>query len=81
MRLTVIFATLLGFVSGVMPALAHTGHVAEAAGHNHWIGLAAAGVAIAVAVWGMTKAKSKDTVKEDDAEAADEQADDELQEA
>lgn len=31
-------------------ALAHPGHLAEAAGHVHWIGLAAGGAAIAVAV-------------------------------
>jgi uncharacterized membrane protein YfcA len=23
------------------PALAHTGHIAETGGHNHWLGLAA----------------------------------------
>ena len=81
MKLSVTFAMLLGFTLGVTPALAHTGHVAEAAGHSHWLGLAAAGVAIAVAIWAASKAKSKDKVSENDAEAADEQADDELQEA
>lgn len=30
------------------PALAHTGHVAEAAGHSHWLAIAAVAVAVAV---------------------------------
>ena len=41
-----LFATLLPGA-----ALAHPGHIAEAAGHGHWIGLAAAGIAIGLAIW------------------------------
>lgn len=33
------------------PALAHIGHVAEVAGHAHWIGLAAAVGAAALGAW------------------------------
>lgn len=31
-----------------VPALAHLGHVGEAAGHSHWIGLAALGLAAGI---------------------------------
>ena len=34
-----------------LPALAHPGHVEEQAGHDHWLALAAIGVAAGVAVW------------------------------
>lgn len=32
------------------PALAHGGHLDEAAGHSHWIGLAALGAVVIVAL-------------------------------
>lgn len=41
-------------------ALAHPGHVTEVAGHNHWLGAAALGLAIAVAVWAALKSRKKD---------------------
>ena len=40
------------------PALAHPGHIADLAGHGHWIGAAAAGAAIAIAIWAGLKGKS-----------------------
>ena len=41
------------------PALAHPGHIADLAGHGHWVGAAAAGAAIAIAIWAGLKGKSK----------------------
>ena len=46
-------------------AVAHPGHLVEAAGHNHWIGLAALGAAVAVAGWAILKGR-----KDADAEGA-----------
>lgn len=40
-------------------AMAHPGHLVEAAGHNHWIGLAALGAAIAVTGWALLKGRKK----------------------
>lgn len=51
------------------PALAHPGHIAEAAGHNHWIAGVLIGAAIATAVWGALKGKKEEaTEAEADAE-------------
>jgi ADP-ribosylglycohydrolase len=57
-----------------MPAFAHIGHLADAAGHDHWIALAAAAAAAAAAAWGMRGRKDED-------EEACEECDEELQEA
>ena len=58
-----------------MPAFAHLGHLADAAGHDHWIALAAAAAAAAAAAWGLRG--RKDDVEEEVSESAEE----ELQEA
>lgn len=51
------------------PALAHPGHIAEVAGHNHWIAGVLIGAAIATAVWGALKGKKEETTEaETDAE-------------
>ena len=42
------------------PAFAHPGHLADVAGHDHWVAGAARGAAIAIAVWGAIKGKSED---------------------
>ncbi len=42
-------ATLPAFLLAA-PALAHPGHMTEAAGHSHWLGLAALGGALFVAI-------------------------------
>ena len=52
------------------PALAHLGHVAEAAGHDHWIALGALGVAVGVAVWGALKGKDEDAADAEETEEA-----------
>lgn len=52
--LTVTIASLLAG-----PALAHPGHLTEAAGHDHWIAGAAVGAAIVVGLWGFLKGRAK----------------------
>ena len=39
------------------PALAHPGHLASLAGHDHWVAGAAVGAAVAVGVWGWMKGR------------------------
>lgn len=39
------------------PALAHPGHLADLAGHDHWVAGAAIGIAVAVGIWGALKGK------------------------
>ena len=74
MRALVIL--LITLVPGL--AVAHPGHLAEVAGHDHVIAGVAIGVAIGVAVWGALKGK-----RDDEAEDAEEEnvEDGELQEA
>ncbi|MEO0750556.1 MAG: DUF6732 family protein [Pseudomonadota bacterium] len=63
-----IFFLLLG-----SPALAHPGHLAEVAGHGHWLGAAAIGAAIAIGLYaGLRgrKAKAEETA-DDEATAED----------
>ena len=69
-----------GILSFSTPALAHLGHVGEAAGHAHWIGLGAIIVAggLAAAVGKLTNKDNKDN--EDELEEEKEQ-DGELEEA
>ncbi len=57
-------------------AVAHVGHLAEVAGHGHWIGAAAIGAAIALGAWAASKGK-KDEASEEEAEPDEE----EMQEA
>ena len=71
LALTSLFAVLWANA-----AVAHVGHLAEVAGHGHWIGAAAIGAAIALGAWAASKGK-KDEAREDEAELEDE----ELQEA
>jgi hypothetical protein len=51
-------------------ALAHPGHLADAAGHDHWVAGIAIGVAVGVAVWGALRGKKDDEREQvEDAEA------------
>ena len=43
-----------------IPAFAHIGHVSTTLGHDHVLGIAAIGAAIAVAAWGALKARGSD---------------------
>ncbi len=45
---TAVFAT---------PAMAHVGHIGEAAGHGHWIAGIAIGAAVGIGLWGALKGK------------------------
>jgi hypothetical protein len=61
-----------------VPAYAHLGHLADVAGHGHWIGLAAGAAAAAAAAWGLRGRKDEeDDVEEEISDAPEE----ELQEA
>ena len=53
-------------------ALAHVGHVAEVAGHSHWIAGAAVGIAVLVGLWGRRKDRKTEDRDEDAAPESDE---------
>lgn len=70
--MTKIFAN--GILLALLPtcALAHIGHIADAAGHDHWVAGAAIGIAIAVGIAKVVKDKnSKANEPEEDAEPDD----------
>jgi hypothetical protein len=64
--LTVLFILTAG------SAAAHPGHLIELAGHDHWVGGAAIGIAILAGLWGAVKG-GKDE-EEVDEEAMEEEA-------
>jgi len=53
-------------IVGITPAFAHPGHLAEAAGHGHWLGAAALGAAIAIGLVAGLKAREKAKAKDAD---------------
>lgn len=55
-------------------ALAHPGHWADVAGHDHWIAGAAIGLAGIAAVWGLLKGKKDKDEAADAAEDHEEEA-------
>lgn len=57
---------------------AHPGHLAEVAGHGHWLGAAAIGAAIALGAWAALKGKKKEKSEAEDEAQLD---DEDLQEA
>lgn len=58
---------LIASLAGALPAAAHTGHIADVAGHDHWVAGIAIGAAIAVGIWGALKGgRSKDDEAETD---------------
>jgi hydrogenase/urease accessory protein HupE len=67
-RLLILFTALMSATS----AVAHPGHLAEVAGHGHWLGAAAIGAAIAIGLWAAAKGRKHEDVEAeaDDAEAA-----------
>ena len=56
-------------------AAAHPGHLAEVAGHGHWLGAAAIGAAIAIGLWAKQRGKKAAASENDAADG------DDLQEA
>ncbi|MBW8635991.1 hypothetical protein K1W69_02245 [Hoeflea sp. WL0058] len=59
-------ATIL--IASPVPAFAHMGHLGEVAGHSHWIGLAAALGAAAIAAIAHKAGKKQKSEEESDAE-------------
>ena len=62
-------AAMLTLVLTAGPAAAHPGHLAEVAGHGHWVAGAAIGLAVLLGLWGKLKGRGD---AEPDAEAEDE---------
>jgi len=53
------YLTLVVLALFAGPAVADPGHLAEVAGHSHWVAGAAIGLAIALGLGGILKGKSK----------------------
>ena len=53
------------------PVMAHPGHWADVAGHDHWIAGAAIGAAVLAGLWGALKGKGKSEPSEPQEEAED----------
>ena len=68
-----IFTCLAALLTATA-AQAHPGHLAEVAGHGHWLGAAAIGAAIAIGLWQAAKHR-KDRPATDDADSHDTDAD------
>lgn len=49
-------------------AVAHPGHLIEAAGHDHWLAGVAIGAAIAAGIWGALKGEAEEADAEDPSE-------------
>lgn len=73
------FAVFVAAIMAAGAAEAHPGHLAEVAGHGHWLGAAAIGAAIAIGLWAGLKGRKGS--EEPEVEAEDEDADAEPQEA
>ncbi|MDU8929518.1 DUF6732 family protein [Alisedimentitalea sp. MJ-SS2] len=73
---TPLTATALAALAPATMAQAHPGHLIEAAGHDHWLGAAAIGAAIAIGLWNATKTrKDKDAQADADDGAEDTETD------
>lgn len=74
--------TLAGLLGLAGPAAAHPGHIADLAGHDHWVAGAALGAAVIAAIWGALKGRKTEAEAETEGdEAADEAADASAEEA
>lgn len=73
------FATFLMACVAGTAAQAHPGHLAEAAGHGHWLGAVAIGAAIAIGLWAAAKGRKDADTAEADSDRA--EAEEEGQEA
>jgi len=63
-------ACSLGFLAAATaPAPAHPGHLADMAGHDHWVAGAAIGLAIALGVYGALKGRKSSESSEADNDA------------
>ena len=69
------FAVFVSALAAAGAAHAHPGHLAEVAGHGHWLGAAAVGAAIAIGLWAALKdRKPKATSEEEEPEVEGEDA-------
>ena len=64
---TVMRLAFFFLLASASAAAAHPGHIAEVAGHAHWIGLAAAGAAATLAGW-LAGKLSEDEPEEEEVE-------------
>ncbi len=71
----VIITLLLSLTAG--PALAHIGHIGEAAGHSHWAAAGAIAIALGIAAIGARRGKKKS--EEDAAASVEDTAQDDAQ--
>lgn len=60
--------SLIALAGSSLPALAHPGHLAGLAGHDHWVAGAAIGAAVAVGVWAALKGRRKPQAEQDQAD-------------
>lgn len=72
MKPAFIASATIAIIASTQPAMAHLGHVGELAGHGHWIGLGALGVAAGLAAAAALAEKRRRRREKD---AAEEEAD------
>lgn len=60
-----VFLTLMLVAFG-QTAAAHPGHLADVAGHDHWVAGAAIGAAILIGLWGALKPKTSEPEETED---------------
>ncbi|EYD73000.1 DUF6732 family protein [Limimaricola hongkongensis] len=72
-----IFLPTTALLAAPGAAFAHPGHVADLAGHDHWVAGAAIGLAIALGLWGALKGGRKEETAEtsEASETGDQQGD------
>jgi len=70
--MTRLISTLVLILSA-SGASAHAGHLADVAGHDHWIAAGAIGLAVLIGLWGALS-KEKDEADEDEADESGEEA-------
>ncbi|WP_239520597.1 DUF6732 family protein [Pseudooceanicola aestuarii] len=75
------FAAMIPAVLTPGAALAHPGHLAEVAGHGHWLGAAALGAAIAIGLWASLRPRAKQRPEDEAADSEEELPEEELQDA
>lgn len=66
----ILRTTIPMFVTLPGAAMAHVGHIADAAGHGHWIALGAIGLAAAAALAAALAGRAEKGDKDDKEEAA-----------
>lgn len=70
MRTTLSLIAIL-FATSVQ---AHPGHIADIAGHDHWVAGAAVGIAVLVGIWGAVKGRGRDTAETEAEDEIEEEA-------